>query len=154
MQRKKETEEARKEALQEKEQRESMEWTAQDDDGKEGSSEEDSMSVPQIATSSDMYGMKSDLIGRRSFGGYRPKVSETWKSAITAWEKGKAGDKAAREHISDEELLRRYKHYVTGKGNFGDIDAAAAAPIGNLADKLKKGRRKSQSPTRGEKRKR
>ena len=152
MQRKLEAEEARKMTLQEREEREQMEWTAEQDNG-DGPAEEEAAQRPQEATASDMYGLRSDLIGRRSFGGFRPSVNDRWKSAWNEWErKGKSSDKTL--HISDDELLRRYKDYVTGKGEIGEIDPAAAAPIGNLQDKLKKGRRKSQSPYCGEKRKR
>jgi hypothetical protein len=154
MQRKMEAEAARQEAQREKKQQEKMEWTAtaQDDDEQGTSDDEmETSHVPQTATSSDMYGAKSDLIGRRSFGGFRPHVSDTYKSTCTAWEKGKTEDK--KEHISDDELLRRYKDYRSGKGDM--VDSPAAAPIGNLQEKLKKrGKRKSQSPHKGEKRKR
>jgi hypothetical protein len=145
MARKMEAEEARKKTLKEKEEREQMEWTAEQDSGPVEECDEEAQ-VPQEATPSDMYGLRSDLIGRRSFGGVQPKVNDTWKSSWNEWEKkGNASEKSV--HISDDELLRRYKN--------GNVDStAAAAPIGNLQDKVKKGKRKNQSPHRGEKRKR
>lgn len=158
MKRKMEAEEARQKIVQQRQQQEAdqMEWTATDEqqDGKQGPAEEESAEshVPQTATSSDMYGAKSDLIGRRSFGGFRPHVSSSYKSACTTYEKGKTNK--TKQHISDEELLRRYKDYRSGKGDM--LDSTAAAPIGNLQEKLKKsGKRKNQSPAhKGEKRKR
>jgi len=152
MQRKMEAEEARQKTLQQKQQQEQMEWTAteQDEGGGPAEQEEENASLAQAATPSDMYGAKSDLIGRRSFGGFRPHVGDTYKSACTAWQKGKSED--SKQQISDEELLRRYKDHVTGKA---DMDTTEAAPIGNLQEKLKKkGKRKSQSPHKGGKRNR
>ena len=155
MQRKMEAEEARKQALEEKKVQEQMEWTTTEQDGEGGPAEDEpqtAASLPQTATPSDMYGVKSDLIGRRSFGGFCPHVSQSYKSACDAWEKGKRADNDRKEHISDEELLRRYKSYVTGNG---DMDTTAPVPIGNLQEKVKKkGKRKYQSPHKGEKRKR
>lgn len=153
MQRKMEAEEAQRKTLEEKKEQDKMEWAAEQDDSGEGGPAEGGESVAyaaQVATPSDMYGLQSDLIGRRSFGGYRPIVKETWNSALRAWKTGKAGnDEAGKEHISDEELLRRYKHYVSGKGDLSGhgVDPAAAAPVGNLQNRLKKGQqRKNQSP--------
>ena len=98
--------------------------------------DEDAFRIFQTAaTPSDMFGAKSDLIGRRSFGGFRPRINETYKSACQEYENG-ISNNDSNKHVSDEELLRRYKSYVTGKEE--------AAPIGNLQEKLKK--RKSTSP--------
>ena len=143
MQRKKEAEEARQKTLGEQVQpdnNDDMEWTATNDTDGQGSDaaveEQDVSLISQTAaTPSDMFGAKSDLIGRRSFGGFRPRISETYKSACQAYENG-ISNNDSNKHVSDEELLRRYKSYVTGKEE--------AAPIGNLHEKLKK--RKSSSP--------
>jgi hypothetical protein len=148
MARKMEAEEARKKTLKERHEQEQMEWTAEQDNG-DGPAEEyeEAQLAQQEATASDMYGLRSDLIGRRSFGGFQPKVNDTWKSAWNEWEtKGNASGKKIL-HISDDELLRRYKN--------GNVDStAASAPIGNLQGKLMKGKKKIQSAHRGEKRKR
>jgi hypothetical protein len=155
MQRKMEAEKARQQTLERKQQDEQkqdqMEWTATTENDR-GSNEEEPSSIPLTATASDMYGEKSDLIGRRSFGGFRPQVSDVYKSACTAYETGKKNEDSKR-HISDEELLRRYRDHVTGKADM--TDSLAAVPIGNLQEKLQKsGKRKNQSPQKSEKRKR
>lgn len=121
----------------------------------ESDSNEPTSHLPQVATASEMYGLKSDLVGRRSFGGFHKSVSETWTCSLDAYTDGRAGERAKKEHVSDEELLRRYEEYIKGRGNLGGIDKAAAGPFGNLAEKVKnQRRRKNQSPQSGEKRKR
>jgi hypothetical protein len=145
MARKREAEEAQRKTRKERQEREQMEWTAEQDNGDEPAEEGEEAQIAQQATASDMYGLRSDLVGRRSFGGFQPKVNDTWKSAWSEWEKkGNASEKIL--HISDDELLRRYEN--------GNVDSSAAAPIGNLQDKLKKGKRRNQSLHHGEKRKR
>lgn len=144
MQRKKEAEAARQQTVnQQKQQQDNndMEWTATNDNDASAAQGSDAAEEPDVsltsqtaATPSDMFGAKSDLIGRRSFGGFRPRISETYKSACQAYEHGTSNNDS-KKHVSDEELLRRYKSYVTGKDE--------AAPIGNLQEKLRK--RKSSS---------
>jgi hypothetical protein len=145
MARKIEADEARRKTLKERQEQEQMEWTAEQDNGDGPAEEDEEAQLAQEATASDMYGLRSDMIGRRSFGGFQPKVNDTWKSAWNEWEKkGNASEKILP--ISDDELLCRYKN--------GRVDSTAAAPIGNLQDKLKKGKRRNQSSHHGEKRKR
>lgn len=124
------------------------------DESDNGESDEEddgtSSNLPQIATASDMYGLKGSLLGRRSFGGFNKFASENWNENLESYHSGKAGERAKKQHISDDELLERYKNYVHGRGDFGGVDKAAAAPVGNL----KKQQRKSQSPRSGEKRQR
>jgi hypothetical protein len=144
MQRKKEAEAARQQIVNEQKQQQDnndMEWTATNNNDASAAQGSDAVEEPDMsltsqtgATPSDMFGAKSDLIGRRSFGGFRPRISETYKSACQAYEHGTSINDS-KKHVSDEELLRRYKSYVTGKEE--------AAPIGNLQEKLKK--RKSSS---------
>ena len=73
-----------------------------------------------LATVTDMYGPSSDLIGRRSFGGYHKSVQNTWDEALrrrTEVEK----KMSQKEKVSDEELLRRYEKYVKKeRGGEGD----------------------------------
>ena len=89
----------------------------------------------RIATSSDMYG--AQLIGRRAFGNFNKSVSDNYTHAKNAYEGTTSSKK--KQHISDEELLQRYKDHRNGRGNGLDqVDKAAAAPIGNLTSKKKR----------------
>mmetsp|Transcript_18321 Transcript_18321/g.27781 ORF Transcript_18321/g.27781 Transcript_18321/m.27781 type:complete len:152 (-) Transcript_18321:318-773(-) len=56
----------------------------------------------RTASNSDMYGVLSDLIGRRSFGGFKKPVDNNWQACL----RGKEED--ITQKISDEELLKRY----------------------------------------------
>lgn len=160
MQRKMEAEAQRqKTSQQQRKDDDEMDWTATKDDDQQGSSSQEEtphVSQQSQATPSEMYGAKSDLPGRRSFGGFRPHVSDSYTSSCKAYETGITNTSSKQQHISDEELLRRYKDYRSGKGDM--VDSAAAAPIGNLDDKLKKRsnkkRKKNESPNKSEKRKR
>jgi hypothetical protein len=152
MQRSAQADAASKQALDEQNS-DKMEWTKESNEAgddhamdEEADIETSSNYCAQAATASDMYGLKSDLVGRRSFGGFNQSAENAWRSALDAWEKGKIGDKAAKQNISDEELLRRYEDYVKGRG---DMVERRADPVGGLEKKLKK-----RSPHRGEKRKR
>jgi hypothetical protein len=151
MQRSAQADAASKQAL-EQQNSDKMEWTKDGQDaGDDHAMDEDvdtetSSKRSQSASVSDMYGLKSDLIGRRSFGGFNQSAENAWRSALDAWEKGKIGDKAAKQNISDEELLRRYEDYVKGRG---DMVERRVEPVGGLEKKLQK-----RSSHRGEKRKR
>jgi len=61
------------------------------------------------ASNSDMYGVQSDLIGRRSFGGFKKPVDDNWQACL----KGRAEHRIQR--MTDEELLRRYKESRHGE---------------------------------------
>ena len=98
----------------------------------------------QEATPSDMYGIKSDLVGKRSFGGFHKSVQDTWNASRQSLEKDQhtSSSSSSSQHISDDELLRRYQEYVRGRGGgLEQVDHAAAAPIGNLGDKIKQPRK-------------
>jgi len=76
------------------------------------------------ATNTDMHG--SDIIGRRSFGGFNKSVGETWEAAVTLLFKdsltcnnNKNGNNN-KSTISDEELLCRYKTCISGDTNYYD----------------------------------
>ncbi len=64
----------------------------------------------------DMYGLGSDIIGRRSFGGYRKSVMTTWDEALKWRTDDNTRTKNTKHHITDEELLERYEKYVKGRG--------------------------------------
>mmetsp|Transcript_6517 Transcript_6517/g.6122 ORF Transcript_6517/g.6122 Transcript_6517/m.6122 type:complete len:216 (-) Transcript_6517:220-867(-) len=105
-----------------------FEWTAEEKQSKETDQmdADDSMDVvvideggsscdiPKVATASDMYGISAEIIGRRSFGGFRKCVAETWKEAVDMIQYNHDVRKGDKKHISDEELLKRYEKYVKG----------------------------------------
>ena len=64
----------------------------------------------------DMYGLGSDIIGRRSFGGYRKSVMTTWEEALKRRTEDNTRTNNTKHHITDEELLERYEKYVKGRG--------------------------------------
>jgi hypothetical protein len=65
----------------------------------------------QLATVVDIYGTASDIIGRRSFGGFHKSIGNTWDSAYKSRMEAEA-HRSCEAKISDEELLRRYERYV------------------------------------------
>ena len=65
----------------------------------------------------DMYGLGSDIIGRRSFGGFRKTVMTTWEEALKRRVDDNTRTKNTKHHITDEELLERYEKYVKGRGD-------------------------------------
>lgn len=82
------------------------------------------------ATPSDMYGMQADLVGRRSFGGFNVSMEEAWKESKAALEHRQDDSKSNKDHISDEELVKRYQDLVQNRdGKRG---------VGNLKDKNKR----------------
>jgi hypothetical protein len=116
------------------------------------------------ATNTDMHG--SDIIGRRSFGGFNKSVGETWEAAVTLLFKDgltcnntKNGNNN-KSTISDEELLCRYKTCISGDTNYYDMNKQSSRrrssgyneghdgtpksgrPIGNL-DAIARKRKKS-----------
>eukprot|EP00593_Proboscia_inermis_P005714 CAMPEP_0171322274 /NCGR_PEP_ID=MMETSP0816-20121228/114857_1 /TAXON_ID=420281 /ORGANISM="Proboscia inermis, Strain CCAP1064/1" /LENGTH=154 /DNA_ID=CAMNT_0011820711 /DNA_START=164 /DNA_END=628 /DNA_ORIENTATION=+ len=85
--------------------------TMEDVDQASGSSAE-ICQQPEMASSSDMYGITAQIVGRRSFGGFNKSVEETWKSDLESRESGRISSRAMKLEVSDEELLRRYEKYV------------------------------------------
>jgi hypothetical protein len=74
----------------------------------------DSDEDEEIVTNSDMYGTQSDLIGRRSFGGFKQAIDNNWTESIRFMN----GEQTVREnkHVSDKELLEKYQNMVKGRG--------------------------------------
>lgn len=66
----------------------------------------------EIATVVDMYGQGSDIIGRRSFGGFHKSVRAAWDEALQKRTNEEARKRYSKDHITDEELLKRYERYV------------------------------------------
>mmetsp|Transcript_53782 Transcript_53782/g.64886 ORF Transcript_53782/g.64886 Transcript_53782/m.64886 type:complete len:247 (-) Transcript_53782:30-770(-) len=102
--------------------------------------------IPQIATPSDMYGIGAEIVGRRSFGGFNKAVESTYNESF---ELAKASQKGSRGmDMSDDDILQRFGIYIREMkaDDDGDIDEAAAAPVGNLGEKIKNstGKRKRQ----------
>jgi len=144
MQRKAEAEEAAKKQAAEEEQakaeREAMEWTAAGGDGGGEASAmlegDDAVVVPLSATATDVYGVGAAIIGRRSFGNFNKAVQDTWAEAVESKSQERAGARAEKQQITDEELLQRYEKYVRGEG---DMSGGGKSPsIGNLQKKRKK----------------
>ena len=97
--------------------------------------------IPMQASLSDIYGI--DIIGRRSFNGKNKIVEETWKNAILASRQKRKDARIEKEHISDEELLRRYQKYIRGQGDEVKTGKQKhgerhSSNIGNLSAKVKK----------------
>jgi hypothetical protein len=67
-------------------------------------------------TNVDMYGLQFSLIGRRSFGGFKPKINNNWQECLSFLTgEDKKGSK--RKHISDDELIERYKELVKNRSD-------------------------------------
>lgn len=99
--------------------------------------------IVTIATDKDMHG--SDIIGRRSFGGFNKVVGETWEAAVKSQFKDSTSSgniDSNKSTISDEDLVRRYKTYISGENNYYDSrnnssrrstgSGSSCRPIGNL----------------------
>jgi len=60
-------------------------------------------------SNSDMYGIHSDLIGRRSFGGFKKSVDNNWRACLHGED-----EQNKKPKITDEELLRQYEKLKRG----------------------------------------
>jgi hypothetical protein len=110
-------------------------------------SSQDSLVAAAPGTTSDMYGISVDVIGRRSFGGFNRAIEDTWKSSYRSHREGV--QRTSKEKASDDELLQRYANIVKQRlSGAGGDDDMSRRPVGNLGEK---GQRNKQ---RGEKRKR
>ena len=76
----------------------------------------DNNRILELASVVDMYGVGSDIIGRRSFGGFHKSVRTTWNAALKQRTDSAARANNTRSQITDEELLERYEKYVKGGG--------------------------------------
>mmetsp|Transcript_10029 Transcript_10029/g.11722 ORF Transcript_10029/g.11722 Transcript_10029/m.11722 type:complete len:277 (-) Transcript_10029:78-908(-) len=96
----------------------------------------------QMATQSDMYGIScsTQIIGRRSFQNFHKTVENSWNKALDMQQQQSVEDQSEREHITDEELLKRYKQYVKGRGDMGSDSNGSSnrGNVGNLKDKIKR----------------
>lgn len=80
------------------------------------SSNDNDTIILQLASVVDMYGVGSDIIGRRSFGGFHKSVQTTWDTALKQRTDSAARVNNTRSHVTDDELLERYERYVKGGG--------------------------------------
>jgi M-phase phosphoprotein 6 len=60
--------------------------------------------------------LQSSLIGRRSFGGFQPKIHNNWQECLT-YLTGEDKKGSKRKHFTDEELIQRYKELVTNRSD-------------------------------------
>lgn len=86
------------------------------------SNNDDNTIILQLASVVDMYGVGSDIIGRRSFGGFHKSVQTTWDTALKQRTDSAARVNNTRNHVTDEELLERYERYVKGGAGGGGRD--------------------------------
>jgi len=70
--------------------------------------------ILELASVVDMYGVGSDIIGRRSFGGFHKSVKNTYDTALKRRTDDHARSQNTKHQITDEELLERYEKYVKG----------------------------------------
>lgn len=95
--------------------------------------------VVHIATQSDMYGLSSttQIIGRRSFQNFHKTVETSYTKALEMQEQLAVDERVGRDHITDEELLKRYEKYVKGKGDMTGDDGSKRNIVGNLKNKIR-----------------
>lgn len=104
------------------------------DDDDDSDSDDD-----ELVTNSDMYGTQSDLIGRRSFGGFKQAINNNWTESIRFMN----GEQTVREnkHVSDKELLEKYQDMVKGRGpdyeKKSNNKRKSSTPKGNKGKKRK-----------------
>ena len=70
--------------------------------------------ILELASVVDMYGVGSDIVGRRSFGGFHKSVKNTYDTALKRRTDDHARSQNTKHQITDEELLERYEKYVKG----------------------------------------
>eukprot|EP00584_Thalassiosira_punctigera_P011540 CAMPEP_0172569678 /NCGR_PEP_ID=MMETSP1067-20121228/124518_1 /TAXON_ID=265564 ORGANISM="Thalassiosira punctigera, Strain Tpunct2005C2" /NCGR_SAMPLE_ID=MMETSP1067 /ASSEMBLY_ACC=CAM_ASM_000444 /LENGTH=180 /DNA_ID=CAMNT_0013361561 /DNA_START=185 /DNA_END=724 /DNA_ORIENTATION=- len=73
--------------------------------------EKSAQAILELASVVDMYGVGSDVVGRRSFGGFRKPVRTTWEAALKRRTDDDERARNTKSHITDEELLERYEKY-------------------------------------------
>ena len=73
--------------------------------------------ILELASVVDMYGVGSDIIGRRSFGGFHKSVRNTYDTALKRRTDDHARSQNTKHQITDDELLERYEKYVKGGGS-------------------------------------
>eukprot|EP00548_Thalassiothrix_antarctica_P001182 CAMPEP_0194139906 /NCGR_PEP_ID=MMETSP0152-20130528/9509_1 /TAXON_ID=1049557 /ORGANISM="Thalassiothrix antarctica, Strain L6-D1" /LENGTH=177 /DNA_ID=CAMNT_0038837917 /DNA_START=24 /DNA_END=558 /DNA_ORIENTATION=- len=62
-------------------------------------------------TNSDMYGIQSDLIGRRSFGGFKKSVDDNWRACLRGGREDDNKNNSGNPEITDSELRRQYENF-------------------------------------------
>ena len=80
----------------------------------EQSASSDGVVILELASSVDMHGIGSDIVGRRSFGGFHKAIRTTWEAALKRRIDDDATTRNTKSRITDEKLLDRYEKYVQG----------------------------------------
>jgi len=81
-------------------------------------SNNDGQVIIELASVVDMYGTGSDIIGRRSFGGFCKSSITTYDTALNRrTDDEDSRTKNTNSLITDEELLERYEKYVDNGGS-------------------------------------
>ena len=83
-------------------------------DDEQSTSHNNEVIILELASVVDMYGVGSDIIGRRSFGGFHKSVKNTYDTALKRRTDDHARSQNTKHQITDEELLERYEKYVKG----------------------------------------
>lgn len=94
--------------------------------------------ILQLASVVDIYGVGSDVVGRRSFGGFRKPVRTAYDAALKRRTEEDARTRNTKSHITDQELLERYEKYVKG-GRGGGSEGGGSGNRGRK-DKSKRKR--------------
>mmetsp|Transcript_26012 Transcript_26012/g.29765 ORF Transcript_26012/g.29765 Transcript_26012/m.29765 type:complete len:174 (+) Transcript_26012:37-558(+) len=72
-------------------------------------------------TNSDMYGIQSDLIGRRSFGGFKKSVDDNWRACLRGGREDDNKNNSGNPEITDSELRRQYVKLRRGSNSIDCI---------------------------------
>ena len=108
------------------------------------------------ATTSDMYGLAVQVVGRRSFGGFNRNTELTWKASYKSHQQGSSNSEPnnnnnnKQQKISDEELLARYANLVKSRNDKDNT----RTPVGNLKQKVRPRKSMSSEKSSSGKRKR
>eukprot|EP00956_Cyclotella_meneghiniana_P024192 scaffold48279_cov50-Cyclotella_meneghiniana.AAC.2 len=89
------------------------------------SNTEETSILIQSASTTDIYGPHSDIIGRRSYNNFRKCIANTWETAYTKRENNLQNTNKSNGKISDEELLKRYQCYVNQRGGKREDDVVS-----------------------------
>mmetsp|Transcript_10083 Transcript_10083/g.21275 ORF Transcript_10083/g.21275 Transcript_10083/m.21275 type:complete len:217 (+) Transcript_10083:366-1016(+) len=84
------------------------------DEQQQSASSDGGAIILQLASVVDIYGVGSDVVGRRSFGGFRKPVRTAYDAALKRRTEEDARTRNTKSHITDQELLERYEKYVRG----------------------------------------
>lgn len=104
----------------------------------EQSASTDGYIILELASVVNMHGIGSDVVGRRSYGGFRKPVRTVYETALKKRTEEDARTKNTKSHITDEELLERYEKYVKGGSGSGAEGGGSRSGNGGRKDKRKR----------------